>query len=200
MPQVFKPGAFPVDEYLGSDRKAAMRFNRRIRLFPREAAGLTLVELALAMAGMALVATTMVSVFVGATRVEQVQAADDAAQEAVRDARSRLAKDVREARRFTAAGPASFSVWIDYEWDAVMPAAEVVTWSVNSSGALVRTVGSSAGRVEAWGLSGAESRFSYDSTLPAQITRAFVHLVVGVAGPGDGARTLDFEVALRNVP
>ena len=177
-----------------------MRRRRRLRQAPRGAAGVSLVELAITMAGLALVSTAMISLFVGTTRVDEAQAADDTAQEAVRDARSRLAKDVREARRFTAAGPWSFTVWVDDEWDGLMPSAELVTWSISSSGALVRAVGDSAGRVEAWGLSRYESRFLYDSTLPAQVTRAYLRLVFGVGGPEGGARALDFEVALRNVP
>jgi Tfp pilus assembly protein PilW len=175
-----------------------MRCRRRHGL--RREAGVTLVELAITMAGLALVSTAMISLFVSTTRVDQAQAADDAAQEAVRDARARLAKDVREARRFTVAGYSSFTVWLDDEWDGVMPAAELVTWSINSAGGLVRSVGGAAGRVEAWGLSRADSRFTYDSTTAAQVTRAYLHLVVGVGGPEAGYRTLDFEVSLRNVP
>lgn len=163
-------------------------------------AGVTLIELAITMAGLALVSTALISFFVGATRMDQVQAADDSAQEAVRDARSRLARDVREARRFVAIGSTGFTVWVDDDWDGVMPAEELVTWSIGSAGALTRTVGDGTGRVEAGGLNPADSRFRYDSTLAAQVTRAYVHLVVGVGGPGGGARTLDFEVSLRNVP
>jgi Tfp pilus assembly protein PilW len=168
--------------------------------WPHGGAGVTLVELAITMAGLALVCTGMISMFVATTRVDQVQAADDTAQEGVRDARGRLAKDVREARRFTAATLTSFTVWIDDEWDGVMPAAELVTWSMDTAGSLVRSVGEGGGRVEAAGLSLADSRFTYDSTLAALVTRAYLHLVIGVGGPEGGYRTLDFEVSLRNVP
>ena len=188
------------DEGASSERKSVMGRKCRPRWRLPGEAGMSLVELAIAMAGLALVSTAMVSIFVGTTRMDQVQAADDAAQEAMRDARGRLAKDVREARRFIAIGPAAFTVWLDDEWDGQMPGAEVVTWSVNSSGSLVRSVGDGAGRVEASGLSAANSRFTYDSTSAAQVTRAYVHLVVGVSGPEAGERTLDFEVSLRNVP
>lgn len=176
-----------------------MRRHRRSLRLSGEA-GVTLVELAITMAGLALVSTAMISLFVGTTRVDEAQAADDAAQEAVRDARARLAKDVREARRFTAIGYTSFTVWLDDEWDGVMPSGELVTWSINSTGGLVRAVGDAGGRVEAWGISRSDSRFSYDSTVAAQVTRAYLHLVVGVAGPEAAYRTLDFEVSLRNVP
>ena len=177
-----------------------MRCHRRMLPWPRGGAGVSLVELAITMAGLALVSTAMISIFVGTTRVEQVQAADDTAQESVRDARARLARDVREACRFTAAGVASFTVWSDGDWDGVMPAEELVTWSIHEVGGLVRSVGENGGRVEATGLSVADSRFTYDSTSAAQVTRAFVHLVIGVGGPEGGYRTLDFEVSLRNVP
>jgi len=177
-----------------------VRCHRRSRLWSDRESGITLVELAVAMGGLALVSTTMLSVFVGTTRVDQVQAADDAAQEAVRDARSRLAKDVREARRFAAIGQTSFTVWLDDDWDGLMPAGELVTWSISEAGGLVRAVGGAAGRLEAAGVSRANSRFSYDSAVAAQVTRSFLHLVIGVAGPEAAYRTLDFEVAMRNVP
>ena len=157
-------------------------------------------ELAITMAGLALISTAIVAFLVGTTRVDQAQAADDSAQEAVRDARGRLAKDIREARRFTAVSPTSFTVWVDDEWDGVMASAELVTWSVESTGALVRAAGEAAGRVEARGLSQSDSRFTYDHTVAAQVTRAYLHLILGVAGPQATSRSVDFEVSLRNVP
>ena len=172
---------------------------RRSHRFRKEA-GVTLVELAVTMASLALVSTAMVSVFVETTQVDQAQAADDAAQEAVRDARGRLAKDIREARRFTAVSGTSFTVWLDDEWDGVMASAELVTWSIDSTGALLRAVGDAGGRVEARGVSRSDSRFTYDHAVAAQVTRAYFHLVVEMAGPQPASRTLDFEVSLRNVP
>ncbi len=177
-----------------------MSHKGRMHLRPRREAGVTLVELVVTLAGLALVSATMVSILVGSTRVDQAQAADDTAQEAVRDARARLARDVREARRFTAAAPASLTVWLDDDWDGVMPATELVTWSIDQAGGLRRAVGEAGGRVEAGGLSFADSRFTYDSTVAAQVTRAYVHLVIAVGGPEAAYRTLDFEVSLRNVP
>lgn len=157
-------------------------------------------ELAITMAGLALVSAAMVAFLVGTTRVDQAQAADDAAQEAVRDARGRLAKDIREARRFTAVSPTSFTVWVDDEWDGVMASAELITWSIDSTGALMRAVGEAGGRVEARGVSQSDSRITYDHAVAAQVTRTYLHLVVGVTGPQVASRTVDFEVSLRNVP
>lgn len=175
----------------------------RRRLGPLRQAdtGTTVVELALAMVGLAVISMTMMSFFVGATAVDDLHEADDVALEQIRDARARLSRDVREARRFTAIGQYGFTVWIDEQWDDVVDAGELVTWGINTDGALFRSAGA-ANRIEARGLSVEQSAFAYDSNHPAYATMIDVHLVALVddaAGVGT-TRSLDTEVSLRNVP
>lgn len=167
----------------------------------RDETGATVVELGIAMVGLGIISMTMMSFFVSATAVEDLHKADDTALEQIRDARARLSRDVREARRFTAIGRFGFTVWIDEQWDDVIDVGELVTWGINTDGALFRST-DGANRLEAQGLLVDLSAFSYDSTHPDYATMIDVHLVAAVddaAGVG-GTRTLDTEVSLRNVP
>ncbi len=165
-------------------------------------AGFTLVEVSIAMAGLLLISAVMTSFFVGATRVDATHTADDEALEQLRDARQRMSRDVREARRFTATWEQGFTIWIDDGWDEVAPAEEFVTWSIDEGGYLRRSVGE-ASRVEARGLDRSASYFAFDAPLPSSVTSMQMHLVVLVRDPGGrtiGTRSLDTEITLRNVP
>jgi hypothetical protein len=159
------------------------------------------VELAVSMLGLGIVSMTMMSFFVSATAVEDLHKADDVALEQVRDARARLSRDVREARRFTSIGQYGFTVWIDEQWDDVVDIGELVTWGINTDGALFRST-SDTNRIEARGLVVDQSSFTYDSVNPYYATMIEVHLVAVVddAAEVGGTRTLDTEVSLRNVP
>jgi len=165
--------------------------------------GFSLVELSIAMAGLLLISSAIVSFFVGAARVDAVHTADDKALEQLRDARQRMSRDVREARRFTTTWPKGFTVWIDDGWDEVMGDGELVTWSVDIAGNLWRSAGDDS-RIEARGLSVAESYFAFDAPTPSSVASMLMHLVVVVEGPGDGTavgtRSLDTKISLRNVP
>jgi hypothetical protein len=174
---------------------------RRSKPRPGFEAGATVVELAIAMIGLGIISMTMMSFFVGATSVEDLHKADDLALEQIRDARARLSRDVREARRFTSIGQYGFTVWIDQQWDNVIDVGELVTWGIDTDGALFRSSDGSD-RIEARGLLLDQSRFTYDSVLADHATMIEVHLVVGVddAAEVGGTRSLDTEVSLRNVP
>lgn len=165
--------------------------------------GFTLLELSIAMSGLLLVSAVMMSFFVGAARIDAVHSSDDVALEQLRDARQRMSRDVREARRFTTTWPLGFTVWIDEGWDGVIGPGELVTWSVDIAGNLWRSAGVDA-RIEARSLSPAESYFVFDSATSSGITSMRIHLVVAVEGPSDGSsagtRSLDTEISLRNVP
>ncbi|MCB2223575.1 MAG: hypothetical protein KQH83_05295 [Actinobacteria bacterium] len=165
--------------------------------------GFTLVEVSIALTGLLLISSVMMSFFVGATRVDATHTADDAALEQLRDARQRMSRDVREARRFTAAGPHGFTVWVDDGWDEVVGTDELITWSIDVAGNLRRAVGESS-RVEARGLSVERSYFAFDAANPSSISSMRMHLEAEVEGPGGGpptgTRSLDTEITLRNVP
>jgi type II secretory pathway pseudopilin PulG len=165
--------------------------------------GFTLIELSIAMGGLLLVSAVMMSFFVGATRVDATHTSDDVALEQLRDARQRMSRDVREARRFTSAWSHGFTVWVDDGWDEVIGTNELITWSIDVGGNLRRTAGEDS-RVEARGLSLSDSAFSFDSAVASSITTMRIRLAVLVEGPGDGAtagvRSLETEISLRNVP
>jgi hypothetical protein len=166
-------------------------------------AGFSLIELSIALAGLLVVSSVMMSFFIGAARVDGVHMSDDIALEQLRDARQRMSRDVREARRFYAIWPLGFTVWIDAGWDEVIDADELISWSVDEEGNLRRSVGE-ASRIEARGISVSESYFTFDSAMPGSVTSMGMHIVVIVGRPGDGAaagtRALDTEITLRNVP
>lgn len=169
----------------------------------QDSAGFTVIELSIALAGLLVVSSLMMSFFVGAARVDGVQTSDDKALEQLRDARQRMSRDIREARRFYAIWPLGFTVWIDTGWDEVIGAGELISWSVDEGGNLRRSVGE-ASRVEVRGISLNESYFTFDSAMPGSVTSMRMYLVVVVGRPGDGAeagtRALDTEITLRNVP
>jgi len=178
------------------------RRNKRRRLIGGSE-GFTLIELSIAMSGLLLISAVMMSFFVGATRIDAVHSSDDVALEQLRDARQRMSRDVREARRFTATWPLGFTVWIDDGWDEIIGPGELVTWSVDVAGNLWRAAGDDS-RIEARGLSVAESYFAFDSSTPSGVTSMRIHLVARVEGPSDGSstgtRSLETEISLRNVP
>jgi hypothetical protein len=179
-------------------RAVSRRHSRTATPRPAEA-GTSLVELAASLAGLAALAAVIMSVFLGVTRVDDLHADDDVALEQVREARQRMALDVREARRFTNAAASTFSVWVDADWDGTTGADEVVTWSITPEGDLVRAVNGESS-VEASGLSYLYSGFGYDEVSPFLITRMGIHLVVPVEEGVGGERILDTEITLRNVP
>jgi type II secretory pathway pseudopilin PulG len=170
------------------------------RRAPGASGGFTLIEVSVALAGAAVIAVMMTSFFVGATRVEEMHRADDDALTQLRDARQRMSRDIREARRFTWIDAASFTVWIDEGWDEVVGADETITWSIDEGGNLRRAVGEDS-RIEAQGLSVAESWFEYDAVVASSVTSMQMHLVAVVEDrAGTGRRTLDTEISMRNVP
>jgi type II secretory pathway component PulJ len=167
---------------------------------PTRSGGFTLVELSVALAGAAVIAVMMTSFFVGATRVDELHGADDDALTQLRDARQRISRDVREARRFTWIETNSFSVWVDDGWDEEIGSDEIVTWSIDEAGNLRRSVGA-ASRIEARDLSVGESWFAFDAVVASSVTSMEMHLVAVVEDrAGTGRRTLDTEITMRNVP
>lgn len=165
--------------------------------------GFSLIELSIAMSGLLLVSAVMMSFFLGAVRVDDVHTSDDTALEQLRDARQRMSRDIREARRFTVAWQQGFTVWIDDGWDGVVGSGELVTWSIDVAGNLWRSSGDES-RIEARGISVSDSYFAFDAPTPSSITSMQIHLVAVLVDPVDGSttgtRSLDTDISLRNVP
>ena len=159
--------------------------------------GSTITELSLALVGLALMASMMIGFFIGVTSTDAVHRADDTALEDARNARALMSRDVREARRFTQAGPVSFTVWIDDEWDDVTDINELIVWSIDDVGALTRREGTADPQIAAGSIVEEESIFTYDKGLVSEIGAVDLHLVVA---SGTSEHVIDTHISLRNVP
>jgi Tfp pilus assembly protein PilW len=162
----------------------------------RSERGASIVELALVLAGLGLLAGTMIGFFVGVTQSDRVHREDDAALEDARNARALMSRDVREARRFTEIGPAGFTVWVDELWDDVTDPSELISWTIDASGALVRTEGGFP-LVTAGSVLGDQSTFTFDSAITSEVRSVDLHLVVAT---GTATHVIDTTISLRNVP
>ncbi|MFH1330397.1 MAG: hypothetical protein ABIJ48_07100 [Actinomycetota bacterium] len=161
--------------------------------------GLTLVELMVALFGLAILGTVMVGVFVATNRVDHQHEADDRAMAELRTAQELMTKDLRRAERLVVIGEKTVTMWIDESRDDTADEGELITWAVESDGDLARSTDVGVYGVLATGLSYADSGFSYDSAYPDLTRRVSVHLAAVVSSPGvEGARYVATEVFLRN--
>jgi type II secretory pathway pseudopilin PulG len=159
-----------------------------------------LIEVMVSIAGLAVIATMLISIFVGVTRVNATHDADDRALLTLREARQRVTRDVREARGFLVATPASMTLWDDEDWDGVRDTGEMVTWALGSGGTLTRSTDAGDSVIVVEGLDGVVSGFTYDSATVLNIRSVEVSLVSTVETDAGGDRALQFEVSLRNMP
>jgi type II secretory pathway pseudopilin PulG len=162
--------------------------------------GISLIEVMVSVAGLAVIATMLISVFVGVTRVNTSHDADDRALLTLREVRQRITRDVREARGFLVANPATMTLWSDDDWDGVRDTGEMVTWTLGTDGVLTRSTNGGISVAVVEGLDPARSGFTYDASTVLNIRSATVSLVSTVDTAGGGDRALQFEVSLRNMP
>lgn len=160
---------------------------------------MTLVELGISLAGLAVVAAMLTTFFVGVTKVDLLHEADDNALLTLRQIRQRITRDVREARALVVAGPSSMTVWHDADWDGVQDIGERATWTILTSGSLVRTNVVSGTVTVAQGLDPSLSRFTYSSTSVLDIRSVTIRLD-SVVEQSQGDRSIEFDVSLRNMP
>ena len=108
--------------------------NRRDRQV-RADAGFTIIELSVAMALLALL-VSMTLTLVLSSREVFVSADDEATgQTDVRTAVERLGKDIRSSRGIHLGATASrLELWVDYDSDYRVDAAEIVTWQLQANG------------------------------------------------------------------
>jgi type II secretory pathway pseudopilin PulG len=176
-------------------RIAALR-----RLAPSGDGGMTLVELGISLAGLAVIATMLTPFFVGVTRVDRLHEADDAALVTLRQVRQRITRDVREARGFVVASPLTMTVWLDADWDGIQDTGERVSWALLDDGSLARLTDNGGSVTVVGGLDPAASGFTYSSSSPQDIRTATIRLESPVAVDGGGDRSMEFDVSLRNMP
>jgi type II secretory pathway pseudopilin PulG len=161
---------------------------------------MTLIEIMMSLAGLAVVAAALISAFAVVTGVDALHSSDDAALQTLREVRQRISRDVREARGFVVIGPAAFTVWMDDDWDGVQDLGERITWVLSADGSLRWVDNDENSTVLIRGLDPDLSGFSYDSNSPSNVRSATVSLVSKVTAGIGGERSIEFDVSLRNIP
>ncbi len=170
-----------------------MSMLRRIR---RSESGLTIVELSVAMFGLAFVSAIMLSWFVGANSVDQLHRDDDEVVQELRVSKELLTKDLRRARNVTVAEKQSITLWLDLDHNDFVGDGELVTWAIADSGELVRSTDTASGVTHATAVDVNASVFEYDAESPLLVRRVGFELVAQV-DEGD-TRSISTEVFMRN--
>ncbi len=160
---------------------------------------MTLPEILISLAGLAVIGVMLTSFFVGVTRIDVLHSADNQALMTLREVRQRITRDIREARGFVTAAPASMTLWEDADWDGIQDPGENITWVMDTDGSLIRSDDTGGVIIVLRGLDTDLSEFSYDSSTVEQIRSATITLASEVETDTGGERTLKFEISLRNV-
>ncbi len=186
------------------------------RVTGRRDAGITLVEVLIALALSLVIMGMIASAFLGGSRLHSATSAEADGITDLRTTVERLGRDVRTARGIDAGATATtLSMWIDSNSDYIKQSSEVVTWTLvaNSVGLydVTRTTGGGA-TVRQSGLVYSNLAFKYWSTPTTEVappltaaTAATVRIVSGNieydAKPGVGTRSrrTEFSERLRNV-
>jgi hypothetical protein len=152
-----------------------------------------------AMLGVAILSTVMISWFGSVTAVDARHFGDDVALEQLRDIKERFSKDVRGADEIQVAEAHLVQFWVDSNRDGIEGVDEYVVWSISSTGDITRA-DCDGSRLETSNADYDSSYFGYDASDPADVTRVSMQLLVVVEGPGvAGTREIATEVALRNI-
>jgi hypothetical protein len=168
----------------------------RLRSRPRGDRGVSILETAVSMFGLAFVAAIMLSWFVGANRVDELHRNDDQVVQELRVSRELLTKDVRRSRAITVAQPWELTLWLDGDHDDIVDVGERVTWEVAGNGDLVRYADDETGLAHATGLVIGSSGFTYDDVVATSIRTVTFTFVAQV--DGGGKRSLSADISLRN--
>ena len=173
---------------------------RHMKRLLRAEAGISIIELAVAMFVTALMASLMLSWVFSVASADDLHQADDRAVQDLRTAKDEITRELRRAAAIDSAETDSFSIWIDGDHDEVRSSEELVTWEIESGGSLVRSLGDGSTSVRLLRLDPAESGFAYDSANPGDITSVGVTMTVYVDAPQgeDGTRSLTTEINLRS--
>lgn len=167
---------------------------------PDPEAGITIVELSVAMLMTALLSAVMITwVFAGFGSDSTHRAYDEALSE-LRHVTDLLSREIRSAGYLTAADDLSMTFWLDGDRDGTVDTGELVTWTIESGGNVSRvTDDGSPKTIVATNQSSTDSSFGYDAALPGDITRVTIDLVGLAATPaGDDEVFRSLDVYLRN--
>jgi hypothetical protein len=166
-----------------------------------EDSGVTLVELAVGLLIAAVMSTLMISWIFSIAAADDLHLADDEAVQDLRNAKDEITRELRRATELSAISNDSLTIWIDQDRDGAMTADEVVTWTFEPDGELVRSLGDGATSVRLTDVSLSGSGFSYDASVPEEVGSVGLTMEVFVDAPrgDDGIRSLTTEISLRGV-
>lgn len=162
-------------------------------------AGLTLVELMVALMLSAIVGMMLVTWMTSAMRSANLHRDDDMAVQSLRESQERLTRELRSATGLINASDTSLTIWIDEDWDGEIDAGETVTWEVTDDGRLVRSTDDGDEWVLMHGLVPASSGFTLDGAT-VEDTRVVTIVLVASVGDGTGTRSAESQIFLRNAP
>lgn len=177
---------------------------RRHRDLGRQEAGLSLVELLVAMVLTAIIGSTVLAIITTSLRTARFASDTRSTLDETRVAVERVARELRGARRvYTTSSGTTLSFWTDADFDGLQDTSEQLTYSLVTTGGQTQlqrstAVTASTPRVIARGLSPAAA-FTYDVAPPA--TRVVTITFTATGTPAGGASPLASTagVRLRNV-
>jgi Tfp pilus assembly protein PilW len=166
----------------------------------RSEAGITLVELMVAMMVTAILGAMVATWMTSAVRAVNLHRADDIAVQQLREAKDLLTRELRMASGVTAISPTSISFWVDADFSGTPEQGETITWVIETDGTLARST-DAAGAVDPLimieHLVLGESFFEFDTEVASDVRRVGITLVV-TAGEAGRTRSLSTEIFVRN--
>jgi type II secretory pathway pseudopilin PulG len=166
----------------------------------RGEAGITLVELMVALMVTALLGAMVATWMTSVVRAVNLHRADDIAVQDLREAKDLLTRELRIASGVSAISSTSMTFWVDTDFSGTPDQGETVTWSIEPDGTLVRWTdagGQASALVILEHVVLAESTFEFDTGEASEVRRVGVTLVV-TAGDADRTRSLSTEIFVRN--
>jgi len=170
----------------------------RLRALLADSRGVGIVELLVALAVSSMVVALMVTWAGAVVGVETHHSSDDEAVQALRMAKEDLGKDIRRAEEVITAGDRYLTLWVDLDRDGTADPGEQISWTMSTSGELLRSDDSGAVRVAIERLVYEASSFTYTSG-PGGIENIRFDLTAEVTTPGGNERrSIAAEIHIRN--
>ena len=172
----------------------------RLRSLLADTRGTSLIELLVAMAVSAIIVALMVTWAGAVVGTETQSSSDDSAVQELRVAKEELGKDIRRSEEIVTSGDKNLTMWIDLDRDGTRDLGEEISWSISTSGELLRSDDHGGLRVAVDRIVYAASGFTYDVAGPSGIENVGFRLVAEVTtGPAaTGQRSIDAEINIRN--
>lgn len=173
-----------------------------MRLIPTirsDDAGVTLVEIGVAMMLGSLVAALMMVWLAAGVGSETSHRSYDEALADLRHVTDQLSREIRSSSGVTSASPSTVSFWLDGDRDGVVDTGETITWAIDGESVVRSTDDAVSAAVLATSVSDLYSVFEYDAEDPASITRVTITLAtLAYTRAGDDRLIHSADVYLRN--